>query len=88
MCWHKDIAKFQILMKTVLNQCLGIQYECRVAKGGFMSESNGRSSNCPKNVPKTIGNYYNLLLLSDLKPPLVLHPYFGSVVLFEWESNV
>ena len=31
MCWHKDIAKFQILMKTVLNQCLGIQYERRVA---------------------------------------------------------
>ena len=27
-------------------------------KGGFMSESTGRFSNCPKNVPKTILNYY------------------------------
>ena len=29
-----------------------------VSKGGFLSESNGRFSNCPKNVPKTILNYY------------------------------
>ena len=36
MCWHKDIAKFQILMKTVLNQCLGIQYESRVANLHFL----------------------------------------------------
>ena len=27
-------------------------------KGGLISESNGRFSNCPKNVPKTILNYY------------------------------
>ena len=27
MCWHKDIAKFQILMKTILSQSLDIQYE-------------------------------------------------------------
>jgi hypothetical protein len=27
-------------------------------KGGFLSESNGKFSNCPKNVPKTIMNYY------------------------------
>ena len=29
-----------------------------VPKGGFLSESNGIFSNCPKNVPKTIMNYY------------------------------
>ena len=27
-------------------------------KGGFLSESNGKFSKCPKNVPKTILNYY------------------------------
>ena len=36
MCWHKDIAKFQILMRTILNHCLGIQYECRVANCHFL----------------------------------------------------
>ena len=41
MCWHKDIAKFQILMKTVLNQCLGIQYERRVANLHFLYIFNG-----------------------------------------------
>jgi hypothetical protein len=35
MCWHKDIAKSQILMKTIINQCLGIQYEGRVANLHF-----------------------------------------------------
>jgi hypothetical protein len=41
MCWHKDIAKFQILLKTVLNQCLGIQYERRVANWHFFCIFNG-----------------------------------------------
>ena len=36
MCWHKDIAKFQILMKIFLNQGLGIQYECRVSNMRFL----------------------------------------------------
>ena len=36
MCWHKDIAKFQILMKIVLNQTLGIQYDRRVANLLFL----------------------------------------------------
>ena len=35
MCWHKDIAKFQMWMKTILNQCLGIQYDRRVANLQF-----------------------------------------------------
>ena len=39
--WHKDIAKFQILMKIVLNQCLGIQYERRVANLHFLCIFNG-----------------------------------------------
>ena len=30
MCWHKDIAKIQILLKIILNQPFGIQYERRV----------------------------------------------------------
>jgi hypothetical protein len=41
MCWHKDIAKIQILMKIVLNQCLCIQYERRVANLHFLSIING-----------------------------------------------
>ena len=41
MCWHKDIAKFQILMKTVLYQCLGIQYERMVANFCFLCIFNG-----------------------------------------------
>ena len=41
MCWHKDIAKFQILMKIVFNQCLGIQYERRVANLHFLCILNG-----------------------------------------------
>ena len=36
MCWHKVIAKFQTLMNTVLNQCIGIQYERRVANWHFL----------------------------------------------------
>ena len=44
MCWHKDIAKFQILMKTVLNQCLGIQYERRIADLHFFCTFNGHLS--------------------------------------------
>ena len=41
MCSHKDIAKFQISMKTVLNHCLGIQYERRVANLHFLFIFNG-----------------------------------------------
>jgi hypothetical protein len=41
MCWHKDIEKFQILMKTILNQCLGSQYESRVANVHFLCIFNG-----------------------------------------------
>ena len=40
MCWHKDIAKFQILIKNVLNQCLGIQYERRMANLHFLCTFN------------------------------------------------
>ena len=40
MCWHKDIAKFQIWMKTILNQCLGIQYECRLVNFLFLCTFN------------------------------------------------
>ena len=36
MCWHKVIAKFQNLMKYVLNLWLGIQYEHRVANLHFL----------------------------------------------------
>ena len=41
MCWHKDIAKFQILLKIVFNQPLSIQYERRVADLGFFCIFNG-----------------------------------------------
>ena len=40
MCWHKDIAKFQMWMKTILNQCLGIQYECRLVNFLFLCTFN------------------------------------------------
>ena len=41
MCWHKDITKFQILLKIILNQPLSIQYERRVADLQFFCIFNG-----------------------------------------------
>jgi hypothetical protein len=41
MCWHKDIAKFQFLMKTIPNDCLYIQYERRMANLHFLCSFNG-----------------------------------------------
>ena len=35
-----------------------LTFNSECIKGGFLSKSNGRFSNCPKNVPKTILNYY------------------------------
>ena len=40
MCWHKDIAKFQILLKIILNQPLGIQYGRTVANLHFLCSFN------------------------------------------------
>ena len=45
MCWHRDIAKFQILVKTVSNQCLGIQYDYRVVNLHFFCIFNGNLIN-------------------------------------------
>ena len=66
MCWHKDIAKFQILMKYVLNQCLGIQYERRVANWHFLCIFNGSLIDLIKTLSAKNVIFYQLYVVKKL----------------------
>jgi hypothetical protein len=67
MCWHKDIAKFQILMKTILNQCLGIQYERRGANFHFLLIFNGNLIDLVTTLFIKKANFCHLLLVKFWK---------------------